>query len=273
MRERDAVDLAHPEHPHRQPSHRAGDPVAITIERLPVRSTDVLRRIHLHTVDDRQEVRLAQVELARCAREPRQIGWRLPGKQRLDTGAPLRELPAALGAGCLGIRDVIDQTAERVDLVHRLALRSRQDAHRSVERASRRPVRSGRGLRFNGAVRSFIGWRSGGAWCPDQALEQLFGGAECANRGNAELAEPDIFAQRIAMAQQMDETPGERHDCRDFKRKPAVLDLFRQIAAGLKHAAGAAGKAVQTGQQLRRRARSRSSSTLEPALASASSGT
>src|SRR4029079_12782958 len=97
-----------------------------------------------------------------------------------------------------------------------------------------------------GVVTSFMGWRSGGSRCPDQALEQFLGGAKRSNRGDTELAAPDIFAQRVAGSQQMHEMPGERQDRRDFQRKPAVLDLLRQIAAGFKHNRGAVGKAMQT---------------------------
>ena len=56
MREQDAVGLGETEHPHRQPPDRAGDAVAIQIERGKVRRPDVLRHVHLHAIDDGQEI-------------------------------------------------------------------------------------------------------------------------------------------------------------------------------------------------------------------------
>jgi hypothetical protein len=40
------------------------------------------------------------------------------------------------------VGDIVDRAAERVDLVHRVALRGGKDAHREIERASRRRFRS-----------------------------------------------------------------------------------------------------------------------------------
>ena len=62
MRERDAVVLGEAEHPHRQPPDRAGDAVAIEIERRQVRRADVLRHVHLHAVDDGQEILALEAE-------------------------------------------------------------------------------------------------------------------------------------------------------------------------------------------------------------------
>ena len=63
MRQRDAVLLAHAEHAHRQAADRRGDAVAIEIELIEARRADVLDRVHLHAVDDGEEVLLAQAEL------------------------------------------------------------------------------------------------------------------------------------------------------------------------------------------------------------------
>ena len=56
MREQDAVVLGQAEHPHRQPPDGAGDAVAIEIERCQVGRADVLRHVHLHAVDDGEEI-------------------------------------------------------------------------------------------------------------------------------------------------------------------------------------------------------------------------
>ena len=56
MREQDAVGLAKTEHPHRQPPDRAGDAVAIQVERRQIRRPDVLRHVHFHAVDDGQKI-------------------------------------------------------------------------------------------------------------------------------------------------------------------------------------------------------------------------
>ncbi len=62
MREQDAVVLRQAEHPHRQPSDRAGDAVAIQIERRQIRRADVLRHVHLHAVDDGEEILALETE-------------------------------------------------------------------------------------------------------------------------------------------------------------------------------------------------------------------
>ena len=62
MREQDAVVLRQAEHPHRQPSDRARDAVAIQIERREIRRPDILRHVHLHAVDDGQKILALQIE-------------------------------------------------------------------------------------------------------------------------------------------------------------------------------------------------------------------
>ena len=63
MRQQDAVILGQTEYPHRQPSDRAGHAVAIQIERGQVRRADILRNVHLHAVDDSQEILALEAEL------------------------------------------------------------------------------------------------------------------------------------------------------------------------------------------------------------------
>ena len=72
MRERDAGVVLHAEHAHRKPADRAGDAVAIKIERRPVGRADVGDDVHLHAVDDGEEILALQVERAHRLRQARQ---------------------------------------------------------------------------------------------------------------------------------------------------------------------------------------------------------
>ena len=56
MGEREAVIVLHAEDTHRQPPDRAGDAVAIKVERGTVGRADVGDDIHFHAVDDGEEV-------------------------------------------------------------------------------------------------------------------------------------------------------------------------------------------------------------------------
>src|SRR3974390_2228866 len=67
--------------------------------------------------------------------EPRR---RMALVERIDVVAPLLQRLQPFGARPVGIGDVVDLPAEAVDLKHRLALRTRQDAHRRVERTAGR---------------------------------------------------------------------------------------------------------------------------------------
>ena len=62
MREQDAVCFRQAEHPHRQPPDGAGDAIAIEIERRHVGRADVLRHVHLHAVDDGEEILALEAE-------------------------------------------------------------------------------------------------------------------------------------------------------------------------------------------------------------------
>ena len=62
MGELDAVFLGHAEHPHRQPPDGAGDAVAIEIEGREIRRADILRHVHLHAVDDGEEILALEAE-------------------------------------------------------------------------------------------------------------------------------------------------------------------------------------------------------------------
>src|SRR2546423_169264 len=58
--------------------------------------------------------------------------------ERVNIVAPSLERRQPLGPWTVRIGDVVDLAAKTVDLEHRLALRTRQDAHRGVERAAGR---------------------------------------------------------------------------------------------------------------------------------------
>ena len=136
--------LRHAENAHAQPSDRAGDAVAIKIERGKIGRADVGAHIHLHAVDDGEEVLASQPKGAHRLRQAGKLRRRLAVIDRGDIAPPLLELiePLAAVAGFVG--DVVHRAAEGIDVVHRLPLRARQDAHGGVERAARgggrRPV-------------------------------------------------------------------------------------------------------------------------------------
>src|SRR5581483_7592150 len=140
MRQRQPVVFAESEYAHREAADRAGDAIAIKVERRPIRGTDVLRAIHFHAVDDGEEIVLAQRKLRHRALEPVPVLRSVPGIERVDIVAPAREVLEPPGMRRIAIGDVVDGTAEAIDLEHRLALRLRQDAHGEIERAAARSL-------------------------------------------------------------------------------------------------------------------------------------
>ena len=68
-------------------------------------------------------------EIGRCRRD-------LALEQAVDVGAPLVERGAARLARAGRVGDVVDRAAEGVDRIHRLAARTRQDAHAEIEGAA-----------------------------------------------------------------------------------------------------------------------------------------
>ena len=138
MREQDAVVLRQAEHPHRQPSDRAGDAVAIQIERRKVRRPDILRHIHLHAVDDGQEILALEIESPNRGDVVAQPRRRMALIQRVDIVAPLLKRGQPFRPRPVGIGDVVDLPAKAVDLKHRLALLARQNPHRRVKRTAGR---------------------------------------------------------------------------------------------------------------------------------------
>ena len=80
MRERDAFLRRHAENPHAEAPDRARDAVAIKIERREIGRPDVGVDIHLHAVDDVEEIGALQIEGARRDNEA--------GRKRAGGGAP-----------------------------------------------------------------------------------------------------------------------------------------------------------------------------------------
>ncbi len=72
MREQLAGVALETEHAHRQAADRARDAVAIEVERREIRRADVVERVHLHAVDDGEEILAREIEVAhRLVRGPR----------------------------------------------------------------------------------------------------------------------------------------------------------------------------------------------------------
>ena len=109
VRERDAVLLAKPEHPHRQPPDGAGDAIAIEIERRHVGRADVGRHVHLHAVDDGEEILALQAKglhRADVVPQPRRRRARDRAhryRRAIAGAAARRSLARAVGVG-----DVVD---------------------------------------------------------------------------------------------------------------------------------------------------------------------
>ena len=136
MRQHDAVVPSKTEYPHRQPSDRAGHAVAIQIERGEVRRPDILRHVHFHAVDDSQEILALEIESSNRGDIVPQPRRRTALIQCVDIVTPLLKCCQPFRPRTVGIRDVVDLTAETVDLEHRLALLARQNPHRRVKRTA-----------------------------------------------------------------------------------------------------------------------------------------
>ena len=63
MRERDAGFALDPEHAHRQASDRARDAVAIEVEGGGGGGANIVEGVHLHAVDQGEEILLRQIEV------------------------------------------------------------------------------------------------------------------------------------------------------------------------------------------------------------------
>ena len=144
MRKLQAVGFPDPENAHGKPADRARHAIAIKIEPGQVGCADVPGCIHLHTVDDRQEVFLAQPELGDDPAEGATLGVSAAGIKRLDFAAPARKPGQTFAMRRGRIGDVVDAAAERVDFEHAVALCARQDSHGEIERTAGRAARGTR---------------------------------------------------------------------------------------------------------------------------------
>ena len=134
------------EYLHRKAADRAGDAVAVKLERRVVGRADVGDDVHFHAVDDGKESPRAEAEslaplapvhaapTAECRRRSR------------DVVAPAGKLATRCRARTSTVGNVVDGATERIDFEHGVALRLRQDAHRRVERAAGRALSAGGGL-------------------------------------------------------------------------------------------------------------------------------
>jgi hypothetical protein len=71
---------------------------------------------------------------------PRQIAQRFARRAsiaRVDVGTPALERSGPFGRRLAAVGNIVDRAAERVNLVHRVTLRCRQNAHREIKRAAR----------------------------------------------------------------------------------------------------------------------------------------
>ena len=91
MGEREARFALHAEHPHRQPPHRAGDAIAIKIERGAIGRADIGDDVHLHAGDDGEKVAVIEIESAHRLRQTRKLRRRRTGIKRGEIGPPLVE--------------------------------------------------------------------------------------------------------------------------------------------------------------------------------------
>jgi hypothetical protein len=87
-----------------------------------------------------------QLKRVNVPRQRAQRSARCAGVARVDVGTPALERGGAFGARrVVVVGDIVDSAAEGVDLIHRIALRSRQDAHGEIERTA---GRGGSGVNF-----------------------------------------------------------------------------------------------------------------------------
>ena len=201
------------EHPHRQPPDGAGDAIAIEIERRHVGRADVLRHVHLHAVDDGEEILALQAEGLHRGDVVLQPRRRMALIERVDVVAPLLKRGEPLVARAVGIGDVVDLAAEAVDLEHRLALVVRQDAHRRIERAA------GCGRAVIGAGRGRLKRHAPAAGLGNGACGRSRGGRLRRHAGEAEseqfeLGQMHALAQGIAHLQQAHDLVGKGLDHR-----------------------------------------------------------
>ena len=166
MRETTPGFAFHAEDWRRKATNSARDAVAIKIERGAIRRDHGPSKIHLHAVDDGEEILPLDREACEMRRE-RLRSW--PGfatVERVDLLAPgvhlgLR-IARRIGALPVAIGDIVHGTAEVVDRVHRLAFFTRENPHAGVKRRARCAMRQRRlsvGVKTHAAFR-IKGWRT-----------------------------------------------------------------------------------------------------------------
>src|SRR6266446_101781 len=128
-----------PENMDREMADGARDTRTIEVERRKIGDTNRLARIHLHSVDNGEEIApaqtIAQHRLTQCPRD------KVPRMSRVEAV----DLLAPGGEGCklvpnraVAVCDVVDVTAERVDRIHPVSAMVWQETHRPIERRSSR---------------------------------------------------------------------------------------------------------------------------------------
>src|SRR6266850_3538877 len=128
-----------PENMDREMADGARDTRTIEVERRKIGDTNRLASIHLHSVDNGEEIApaqmIAQHRLTQCPRD------KVPRMSRVEAV----DLLAPGGEGCklvpnraVAVCDVVDLTAERVDRIHPVSAMVWQETHCPVERRPRR---------------------------------------------------------------------------------------------------------------------------------------
>ena len=229
MRERNPGVVLHAEHANRKTPDRTGDAVAIEIERRPIRRADVGDDVHLHAVDDGDEVLALQVEAAHRFAPARQATV----ARRRDRS---RRCPSAI-APTASRRARADPDRRRCR-----RRRGRTNRFRTSPRAARAagsacPYRTSCGRRsgppdvgfVTHAPRGFcVVARSAG---PSRRVAPLTMPSERPDRRRRAPSAATRSLKRIAGHQQSREPVRQRIDDGHFEREPAVVDQERKDIA------------------------------------------
>ncbi len=136
VRQGDARLALHAEHLDRQPAHGAGHAVAIEVERIVVGGDDVGVHVHLHAVDDGDEVGLLQAEVLHRLDQERRLPRLAACIEAGQVAAPGVQRRGAAGAvALLVVGDVVHRPAEGVDGEHARPLPGRHGLHGRIEGA------------------------------------------------------------------------------------------------------------------------------------------
>src|SRR5437773_4199232 len=125
----DALLLRHSENPNRESAHRARYAIAVEIEHGEFGSSNIGGCIHLHAVDDGQEIFAQQPECTDGRTERLGTAREPPLKQGVDVASPRFQLFQTVAGSAPAIRYVVHSATETIDFEHSLALHRRQDAH------------------------------------------------------------------------------------------------------------------------------------------------